>query len=69
MIDTAVGRQFLIRMAIQTMGGISAQGYGVDHLLPRAVVTGKTGTGTVSVDIMLDSLYFSPVSYNMTATA
>lgn len=68
MINTAVSR-CLIRMTIQAVGRISTQGYGVDYLLPRAVVTGGTGTGTIGVDIMLGSFNFSPVSHNMAAAA
>ena len=41
---------------------------GVDHLLPRAVVTGGTGTGAVGVDIVL-GVDFRPVRHGMTVAA
>ena len=43
----------LIRMTIQTMSRIGTQGYCINNLLTRAVVTGGAGTRTVGSDIVL----------------
>ena len=50
MIDTAVRGQLLVRMAVQTMGRTGSCSYGVNNLLPRAVVAGGTGIMHLRID-------------------
>jgi hypothetical protein len=69
MVDTAMNRQFLVRMASQAIGGIGPKSYCINHLLSRTVMTGGAGTGTVGGNIMFGSLNFRPVRHNMTAGA
>ena len=69
MVDIAVRGQILVRMAVQTMGRVGAQGDGINDLLSRAVMTGGTGTDPVGGDIVLDAFDFSPVRHNMTVAA
>ena len=61
-------RHCLVGMTRQTVGRVGGQRDGVDHLLPRAVVTGGTGTGAVGSDIVL-GVDFCPVRHGMTAAA
>ena len=72
MVVDVVG-MILIRMTIQTISGIGigthTVGYCINNLLSWALVTGKTGTVPVGGYIMLGSLYFRPVSHNMTVAA
>jgi len=68
MVNTAMGRR-LIRMTIQTIGGIGTCGYYVYDILSRAVMTGGAGAGPVGSDIVFNSLNFRPVPYNMTGAA
>lgn len=49
MVNIAVN---VVRMAIQAVGWDGTKGNGVDYFLTRTVVTGRTGTVTVSGDIM-----------------
>ena len=58
----------LVGVTRQAVGRVGAQGEGVDHLLPRAVVTGGTGAGAVGVDIVL-GVDFRPVRHGMAAAA
>ena len=55
-------------MTRQTVGWVGGQRDGVNHLLPRAVMTGGTGTGPVGDNIML-RVNFGPVRHGMTAAA
>jgi len=54
-----------IGMTIQTLGRVGSQRYGVNDLLPRAVMTG--GAGAVGHIVL--SVNFSPVRRGMTAPA
>ena len=58
-------RHCLVGMTRQTVGRVGRQRDGVDHLLPRAVVTGGAGAGP---DIVL-RIDFRPVRHGMTASA
>ena len=55
-------------MTRQAVGRGGGQSEGVDHLLPRAVVTGRTGAGAVGVDIVL-GVDFRPVCHGMAVAA
>jgi len=68
MVDTAVSSRF-IRMTVQTVGRVGAQGDGIDHLLPRTIMTGFTGTGPVGGYIMFSAINLGPVRHDMTVTA
>jgi hypothetical protein len=68
MVDITVPPS-LVRMTIQTISRIGTCGYCVNDFLTRTVMTGSAGTGTIGVNIVFSSLYFSPVVYNMTFTA
>ena len=68
MVDTTVGRG-LVRMTIQAMSRVGAQGYGINDLLSRAVMAGSAGTGPVGGNIMLGAFDFRPVRHNMTFAA
>ena len=57
-----------IGMTIQTVGRVGSQRYGVNELLPRAVVTGGAGAGSVGGHIVF-SVNCSPVRRGMTAPA
>lgn len=69
MVDAAMRGQILVRMAIQAMGRVGAQCDGINDFLPRAAVTGGTGSGAVGVDIVLDAFDFRPISHHMTVAA
>ena len=68
-VNSAVYGQFLVRMAIQAMGRGDSRGDDVLHLLPRTIVTGRTGTVPIGGDIVLDTLDLSPVRHHVTVTA
>ena len=69
MVDIAVNRQLLVGMAVQTVCRIGTQSYRVFDLLPRAVMAGGAGTGTVGGNIMLGALYLRPARHHMTLGA
>ena len=69
MVDIAVHGQILVYMAIQTIGRVGTQGYGVNDFLSWAVMAGSAGTGPVSGNIMLGAFDFRPVRHNMTFAA
>jgi len=69
MVDTAVNRQQLVGVAIQTDGGIGTQSDGIDNFLSRAVMTGGTGTSPVGGNIVRNPFDFRPVRHGMTAAA
>ena len=55
----------LVGVTRQAVGRVGAQSEGVDHLLPRAVVTGGTGAGAVGGDVMLGAINLRPVRHDM----
>ena len=69
MVGTAVNRQQLVGMAVETNSGIGARADGVNNLLSRAVMTGITGADPVGRNIVLGAFDFSPVRHNMAVAA
>ena len=69
MIDAAVHGQVFIRVAVQAVGRVGTQGDGVNHRLPRAVMTGGAGTDAVGVDIVLGTFDLGPVRHHVTVAA
>ena len=69
MIDTAVYGQVLIRMTVKTVSRVGTQGDRIDHFLPRAVVAGRTGTGTVGGNVVLCALDLGPGRNHVTVAA
>lgn len=68
MVDTTVGRG-LVRMTIQAMSRVGAQGYGINDLLSRAVMASGTGAGPVGRNIVFNAFNFRPVGHDMAAAA
>ena len=69
MVNTAVYGQFLVRMASQTVGRVGTCCDGGHDLLSRAVMTGRTGTGPVGGNIMLDTFDLGPGRNHMADAA
>ena len=68
MVARAVKRR-LGRMTIQAIGRVGACCYSGHNFYSRAVMTGGAGTGSVGGNIMLGTIYFSPVRHNVTIAA
>jgi len=68
-VYVAVDDVFLVRVTWHTVGRVCTSRDGADDFFPRAVVTGRTGAGTVGGDVMLDGVDCGPVRYSMTFAA